>query len=250
MTARSEVLGVRFDAVTLEQAADRALELMETGGGACYICTPNPEILWRCRRNDALRAAVAGADLTLADGIGVVWASRALGAPVPERVTGFDFLLELLARFQGRAYLLGGRPGVAEDAAAAIRRRFPAVTVCGCHDGYFDESENDAVLERIRAASPELVLVCLGSPQQEIWMAANRDRLEGVGLMAGLGGCLDVLAGRTKRAPEGWIRLRLEWLYRLLREPWRFRRQLCLPAFVLAVLAEKIKKRGSKEPQV
>ena len=244
----SRVLGVRFDGVSLDQAGDRALELTAAGRGA-YVCTPNPEIVWNCRKNAALRAAVAGADLTLADGVGVVWASRALGCPVPERVAGYDFLLALLARFRGRLYLLGGRPGVAEDAAEAIRRKFPAVTVCGYRDGYFDEGENAVVAADIRAASPDFLMVCLGSPRQEIWMAENRDKLADVGLMAGLGGSLDVLAGRVKRAPEMWIRLRLEWLYRLLRQPGRFRRMLCLPAFVLAVLAEKIKKRGSDEPR-
>ncbi len=238
MTA--EVLGVRFDGVTVDQAVSRALALMETGRGA-YVCTPNPEIVWQCRGNAALRSAVAGADMTLADGVGIVWASRVLGCPVPERVAGYDFLLALLARFTGRVFLLGGRPGVAGEAGEAIRRRFPAVTVCGCLDGYFDD--DGPVLEAIRQAAPQLLLVCLGSPRQEIWMAAHQKDLN-VGLMAGLGGCLDVLSGRVRRAPEGWIRLHLEWLYRLLREPARFRRQMCLPAFVLAVLSEKIKKAG------
>lgn len=238
---KAEVLGVRYDGVTMAEAVDRALALIEAGRGA-YVCTPNPEIVWECGRNAALRAAVAGADLTLPDGIGIVWASRVLGCSVPERVTGYDFLLALLARFRGKLFLLGGRPGVAEDAAAAIERRFPAVTVCGRLSGYFDD--DGAVLAAIREAAPQLLLVCMGSPRQEIWMAANRDELRGVGLMAGLGGCLDVLSGRVRRAPDRWIRLHLEWLYRLLQEPGRFRRQLRLPAFVLAVLAERIKKPG------
>ena len=241
MTA--QILSVRFDGVTMDQAVDRALALL--GQGRCaYVCTPNPEIVWDCRKNAGLRAAIAGADMTLPDGVGIVWASRVLGCPVPERVTGYDFLLALLARFQGRLFLLGGKPGVAQEAAEAIARRFPAVTVCGCRSGYFDESENAAVLTAVEEAAPELLLVCMGSPRQEIWMAANRDRLPGVGLMAGLGGCLDVLSGRVRRAPEVWIRLRLEWLYRLLREPSRWKRQMRLPAFALAVLAERVRKTG------
>ena len=241
-----EVLGVSYDALTLDQAAERALALLAQRRSA-YVCTPNPEIVWQCRKNAALRAAVAGADLTLADGVGIVWAARVLGAPVPERVTGCDFLLALLARFEGRAYLLGGRPGVADEAAGAIERRFPRVTVCGCRDGYFDD--NGAVLADIRSAAPDLLLVCLGSPRQEIWMAENRAELS-VGLRAGLGGSLDVLSGRVKRAPEIWIRWKLEWLYRLVRQPSRLARQMRLPAFALAVLAERMKKeRGSGEPQ-
>lgn len=243
---KAEVLGVRFDAVTTAEAVDRALALLPERRGA-YVCTPNPEIVWRCRKDEALRAAIAGADMALPDGVGVVWAAKTLGSPVPERVAGYDFLLALLARFSGTVYLLGGAPGVAGDAAAAIERQFPAVTVCGCRDGYFDDDE--AVREDIRAAAPDLLLVCLGSPKQELWMQSSAGRLQ-VGLMAGLGGCLDVLSGRTKRAPEAWIRLKLEWLYRLLRQPRRIRRQLCLPAFMAAVLAEKYKKRrGSSEPQ-
>ena len=225
----------------MDQAVDRALTLPEQGRWA-YVCTPNPEIVWECRKDPALRAAIAGADMTLPDGVGIVWAGRVLGCPVPERVTGYDFLLALLARYRGRLFLLGGKPGVAQEAAGAIERQFPDVTVCGCMSGYFGPDENETVLAAIEKAAPELLLVCMGSPRQEIWMADNRDKLSGAGLMAGLGGCLDVLSGRVRRAPEVWIRLRVEWLYRLLQEPRRFRRQLRLPAFVLAVLAEKIKR--------
>ena len=243
---RSEVLGVQYDALTMAEAVDRALALMAQRRSA-YVCTPNPEIVWECRKNDALRAAIAGADMTLADGVGIVWAAGVLGAPAPERVTGYDFLLALLGRMEGSVYLLGGAPGVAEDAAAAIARQFPRVRVCGVRDGYFDD--NAAVLAEIRAAAPDFLMVCMGSPKQEIWMAENREALD-VGLMAGLGGCLDVLSGRLKRAPERWIRWKMEWLYRLVQQPARIKRQLRLPAFALAVLAEKRKKkRGSEEPR-
>ena len=238
MTA--EVLSVRFDGLTLDGAVDRALALMERRQDA-YVCTPNPEIVWLCRRDKDLRAAIGAADMTLADGVGIVWASRVLGCPVPERVTGYDFLLALLGRFRGRVFLLGGKPGVGAEAAAAIERMFPALTVCGCLDGYFDD--DGAAIEAVRGAGTDLLLVCMGSPRQELWMARNRGRLQ-VGLMAGLGGCLDVLSGRQRRAPERWIRLGLEWLYRLLHQPSRLGRQMRLPLFVLAVLAERIKKAG------
>lgn len=238
---KSEVLGVAYDGLTMDEAVGRALEMIQARRAA-YICTPNPEIVWACRKDGALKAAVAGADMTLPDGVGVVWAARVLGRAVPERVSGYDFLLALLARFEGRAYLLGGRPGVAERAAETIKRRFPAVTVAGCRDGYYEDG--GAVLEDIRRAEPDLILVCLGSPKQELWMAENKDRLSG-GLMIGLGGSLDVLAGDVPRAPEGWRRRGLEWLYRLLREPKRLRRQMRLPMFALWVLWRRIKEGGS-----
>ncbi len=238
---RSQVLGVAFDPVTMDQAVEWALSLIEEHRGA-YVCTPNPEIVWDCRRDKALATAIAGADMVLPDGVGVVWASRVLGCPVPERVTGYDFLLALLARFQGRLFLLGGKPGVAAAAAAAIEKQFPQLTVCGVMDGYGDVQAQRRAVEDM---TPDLVLVCLGSPRQELWMRENAGRLP-VGLMAGLGGCLDVLSGRAKRAPERWIRLNLEWLYRLLRDPRRLTRQIRLPLFALAVLARRIKKPGLK----
>ncbi len=238
----STVLGVRFDSVTMAQALDRALALAERGRCA-YICTANPEIVWAARKNEALGRALAEADMTLADGVGVVWASRQLGQPLPERVAGFDLMTALLEKTPGPVYLLGGKPGVAERAADAIARQYPAVTVAGLHDGYFDDPA--PILAEMSAAGPSLIFVCLGSPKQELFMLRARQVLP-AGLMIGLGGSLDVLAGDVPRAPERWRRRGLEWLYRLVRQPWRSKRILFLPLFVLDVL---IKKRGSKEPQ-
>ncbi|MCD7748543.1 MAG: WecB/TagA/CpsF family glycosyltransferase [Oscillospiraceae bacterium] len=233
---RASILGVDFDRVTTAEAVAWAMAEMRRQRCA-YVCTPNPEIVWACRRDKALRAAIAGADMTLADGVGIVWASQVLQCPVPERVSGYDFLLALLAKMEGRVFLLGGKPGVAEDAARRIQEQFPHVAVCGVHDGYF--SDEEPILEAIRSARPDLLLVCLGSPKQELWMEGHRGQLP-VGLMAGLGGCLDVLAGRKRRAPNIWIRLRLEWLYRLMQEPGRIKRQSRLPLFAAAVLKERM----------
>ena len=232
---RTDILGVGFDGYTMEQAVAWALEAMTRRDGA-YVCTPNPEIVWAARKDGALRTAINGADAVLADGVGVLWAAKRLKRPLPERVAGYDFLLALLARMEGRVFLLGGKPGVAEQAAQNIEKRFSGISVCGVRDGYFeDDGEIVRAVERER---PDLLLVCLGSPKQELWMARWAGKLP-VGLMAGLGGCLDVLAGRVKRAPEVWRRRKLEWLYRLLREPRRIKRQLCLPLYVAAVLAER-----------
>lgn len=235
---KAEILGVAFDGYTMAEAVSWALETMKAKKGA-YVCTPNPEILWSARKNEALGNAIRGADAVLPDGVGILWAAKQLNTPLPERVAGYDFLLALLERMEGRVFLLGGMPGVAEQAARTIENRFPKVTVCGCRDGYFEDDEE--IEEAVCRAAPELLVVCLGSPKQELWMAEHRGKLP-VGLMAGLGGSLDVLAGRVKRAPAGWIRLNLEWLYRLIQEPGRIKRQICLPRFVAAVLAERIKR--------
>jgi N-acetylglucosaminyldiphosphoundecaprenol N-acetyl-beta-D-mannosaminyltransferase len=233
---RTNVLGVGIDAVTRQQAVEQTLSVL-TQKQSAYICTPNPEILWLARKNPALQQALAGSFLTLADGVGVVWAAGYLKDPVPERVAGYDFLLALLAKLEGRVFLLGGEPGVAEKAAQIIEHTYPGVTVVGCENGFF--SENAPVLEKINRCCPDVLLVCLGAPKQELWMAENRQALR-VGVMVGLGGCLDVLAGRVRRAPTWWIDHKVEWLYRLLRQPKRLKRQIRLPLFVAAVLRQRM----------
>ena len=231
--SRTEVLGVGFDAVTVDEAVARAGELMARRGA--YVCTPNPEIVMAARRDPAVMDALNGADLVLADGTGVVWASKRLGRPLPQRVAGYDFLLAFMERFTGSVFILGGKPGAAEKAARTLTERFPGVEIAGCHDGYFtDERPLTAEIGQTR---PDLLLVCLGAPKQELWMASHRDLP--VGLMIGLGGSVDVLAGTVPRAPLRWRQRGLEWLYRLLRQPKRFFRQLSLVGFVWAVITGK-----------
>lgn len=232
---RSDVLGVGFDPFTTGEAVTRALAMIEARRGA-YVCTPNPEIVMLCRKDAAVRNAVNGADLVLADGVGIVWAAEKLGCPVPERVAGYDFLIALLEALRGSVFILGGKPGVAERAGEEIGRRFPHVTVAGTHDGYY--SDEPAVVETIRAACPDLLLVCLGAPKQEMFMARHARGLP-VGLMAGLGGSADVLAGKTRRAPEWFIKHGLEWLWRVATQPKRLKRAMLLPVFVSAVLQQR-----------
>ena len=230
---RTDVLGVGFDPVTMEEAVSRALKLMERRG--TYICTPNPEIVMLCRKDHGLVTAVNGADMVIPDGIGVVMASKALGRPLPERVAGYDLFTEILQRMEGTVYLLGGRPGIAEAAADEIEKRCPRVTVVGCRNGY--DPDEAAVIQDIEETRPGLLAVCLGAGKQERFMAAHRT--PAVGLMMGLGGALDVLAGNAKRAPACWRDRGFEWLWRLLREPRRIKRQICLPAFLLAVRKQR-----------
>ena len=231
--SRTEILGVGFDAVTVDEAADRALALMERRGA--YLCTPNPEIVMEARRDPEVMAAINGADLVLPDGVGIVWAAKRSGTPLPERVAGIDLLSVLLDRMSGSVFVLGGRPGAAEKAAENIAAAHPNVSVAGTHDGYFtDELALTAALGETR---PDLLLVCLGAPKQELWMAAHRELP--VGLMAGLGGAVDVLAGTAERAPLRWREHGLEWLYRLLRQPSRLKRQWRLLGFVREVIVRK-----------
>ncbi len=242
MTA--QVLGVSFDGLTMVQAVDKALTLAAEER-CSYVCTPNPEIVWAAQRDAGLRDAIAGADMTLADGVGVVWAARQLGAPLPERVTGCDLMTALLDKSTGPVYLLGGKPGVAERAADEIKARFPAVTVVGTHDGYFDDPS--PILAELAALSPRLIFVGMGSPKQELFMARAKKILPR-GLMAGVGGSLDVLAGDVPRAPESWRRHNIEWLYRLFHQPSRITRALKLPLFAGAVLIKKAGLRRAPKP--
>ena len=218
--------------------ADLAYALSYVGRGVCVVCTPNAEIAGRARRDTRLRDSIAGADLVLPDGDGVVLASRLAGCPIPERRTGVALALALLAAAEERGlrlYLLGGREECLRAAAERVKRAYPHITLCGQHNGYFNmnDVENDALIEDIVRARPDITLVCMGAPRQEIWMAENRHRLPH-GVYGGFGGVLDLLAGATHRAPQLWQRMRLEWLYRVLCQPGRIRRLWVIPPFLWA----------------
>ena len=240
------VLGLPFDALTLDEAADRADVLLLAGAGG-MIATVNPEILLRCRRDKEYSSAVRRADLILADGIGVVLASRILGTPLPERVTGADLTQRLLSRLAergGRVFLYGARPGVAQRAAARLETAFPGLAVCGTENGY--EAADSSVIQKVTQGQADLLLLGLGAPRQEKFMAQNRERLSAV--MIGVGGLLDVLSGDIPRAPESWRRGGMEWLYRLLREPRRFFRVVRLPCVLLLAVLERSKTGPRRVP--
>ena len=241
---RIDLLGVRFDALSLAGAAEAADGLARAGRGG-YIVTANPEILLRAREDERYRRAVNAGDLVLADGVGDLLVGRILGTPLPERVAGSDLtplLLERLAARGGSVFLYGGKPGVAARAGAEIAAAYPGLRIAGTENGYIsDESE---LFSRLREAKPDLLLVGLGVPRQELWMAEHRMGLSAV--MIGVGGFLDVLAGDLPRAPEAWRRAGLEWLFRLLRQPWRAKRMAKLPRVLLLAAGERIKNGAPK----
>ena len=231
------ILGVAFDALTLGEAEERADALLCSGAGG-YIVTANPEIVLRCREDAAYAAAVNGAKLVLADGVGDLCAARILGTPLPGRVAGADLVPRLLARLSergGSVFLYGARPGVAERAGESLQSACPGLRIAGTENGYI--SDETALLEALEREKPDLLLLGLGAPRQELWMAENRQRTPAV--MIGVGGLLDVFAGDIPRAPESWQRLGLEWLYRLLCEPRRFKRVIRLPKILLLALRER-----------
>ena len=243
---RIDLLGVGFDPLTLSGAVEAADRLVRAGRGG-YIVTANPEILLRTRKDEGYRRAVNAGDLVLADGVGDLLAGRILGTPLPERVTGSDLtplLLERLAARGGSVFLYGGKPGVARRAAEQLSAAYPGLRIAGAENGYI--SDESALLARLRGEKPDLLLVGLGAPRQELWMAEHREDLGAV--MIGVGGLMDVLAGDLPRAPEAWRRAGLEWLFRLLRQPGRIGRVARLPRVLTLAAAERIKNgapRGS-----
>ena len=236
---RLNIMGVGFDNVNMAEAMDKAQELMAKAG-AKYVVTPNAEIVYDAMHDGELCKLINDADLVLPDGAGVVLASKILKTPLKEKVAGVDFadnLLGVLAKTGGSAYLLGSKPGVAELAAEKMLQKHPGLTIAGMADGYFKDEA--AVVAKINAVKPDFLFVCLGAPKQERFMVNHRDELD-VKLMAGLGGSLDSFAGTVKRAPKWMIKLSLEWLYRLIKEPKRFKRMLRLPKFLWAVCLKRI----------
>ncbi|MDE7002896.1 MAG: WecB/TagA/CpsF family glycosyltransferase [Oscillospiraceae bacterium] len=239
---RVDVLGVAFDNVTPEEAADRALALLEEDGPH-LVATPNPEIVQRANKDRAFAEILAGADLVVPDGVGVIYAAKILGRPLKSRVPGIDLAAALMGRVAGtgkRLFLLGAAPGVAEQAAVNLRAAYPGLVVCGTHDGYFEE--DGPVIDAIRRAEADIVFVCLGAPKQEKWIAAHGEAA-GARLYLGLGGSLDVFAGKAERAPERFQRLGLEWLYRLLKEPSRIGRMAKLPLFLVSAAGARLRGR-------
>lgn len=235
-----DILGVNVDSITFADALDRAEALVKKDG-VSMIFTPNPEIVMCAKEDEELKNILNSADLCTADGIGVVYASKILGKPVPERVAGFDLvcaLLERLSKTGEEVFLFGAKPGVAEAAKTKMEEKYPGLVISGTHNGYFKPEDEAGIIEEINGSGAKLLLVCLGAPKQEKWIAQNRDRLN-ANLCMGVGGTLDVFAGTAKRAPEIFIRLNLEWAYRILKQPSRIGRFAALPKFIVEVLKNR-----------
>ena len=237
---KTNVLGVQYDNVTMAEALDTARALLQRPE-ASYCVTPNAEMAYEALHDESFRAILNGASLVLPDGAGVVLGAKILRTPLKEKVAGIDFaanLLGVLEETGGRLYLLGGKPGIAEQAAENMKKTHPKLCICGTADGYFKDEA--PIIEKINAARPDVLFVCLGAPKQELFMKDHLDALH-VKLMIGLGGSLDSFAGTVKRAPKWMIRCNLEWLYRLIKEPKRFGRMLRLPKYLFAVLGKRIR---------
>lgn len=247
------VLGVRVDRVSQAQALDRLMTIVaqRRASGDQLPCqqliTVNPEFVMAAQRDASFRQAINEAALVVADGVGVVWATRYLRAATPERITGVDTLVALARRCAEagyRLYLLGAAPGVAEKTALRLQSLAPGLQIAGTYAGTPAPAEEEAIIERVRAARADVLCVAYGAPAQDLWICRNLSRLP-VALAAGVGGAYDFISGHQRRAPRVMQRLGLEWLFRLYREPWRWRRMLALPRFALRVMLKGQKQHGN-----
>ncbi len=245
-----KILDIPFDNVTKKSAPELAFSRIAS---ACktVVVTPNAEIVQMCAEDESVKRAVCSADMILPDGEGVVLASRKLGTPLHEKVAGVEFGMECVRLAAERGYslfLLGGKEGVAKKAASELQKRFPALKIAGARNGYFsrETDENESVIAEINESRADILFVCLGAPVQEKWAAENRDKLSPL-LICCLGGSLDIYSGEAKRAPKLFIKLRLEWFWRLIKQPSRLGRMMKLPKFLHTVNKyKKLQKRGTK----
>ena len=239
------ILGVPVVPYTMDEAVTK-LTQDTLQNKRNFVVTANAEIIMIAQDDKEYKTLLSEtADLVLPDGAGTVWAGNYLGYSIPERVAGYDLYLRLLEEAASKklpVYFFGGKPGIAEEAAAEGKRRCPGLNVAGCRNGYFSAEEEADIIESINRSGAAMLFAALGAPKQEKWLAKYRDQLKPC-LLMGIGGSFDVLAGKMQRAPKWMQDARLEWLFRLMKQPSRFGRMLALPKFVFAVRNEKAKKK-------
>lgn len=242
------IFGIKILNTTLDEITNVIEDILK-GDTLHTIYTPNTEIVMVAKEDMKLKELINEGDIIIPDGIGLIYASKLKKKPLKERVTGFDTsmkLLDIANKNSYSIYLLGGKEGVAKIAAENIKISYPNIEIVGFHNGYFkgshiglkDEDEERNIVEEINKVKPDIIFVGLGFPGQELWIHSNKDIIKAK-IIIGNGGVMDILSGNAKRAPEIYQKLGLEWLYRLIKEPSRIKRQLVLPKFMLKVLFSK-----------
>lgn len=241
-----ELFGVKIHRLAMEQAVVAVAEFLRSGRGH-HVVTADTAMLVMAQRDTELRCIVNKASLVVADSVGVLWAARCLGHFLPERVAGVDLaerLCEYCAEKSLPVFFLGGAPGVAEEAAIRMARRYQGLRVVGTHHGFFQPEEEEKIVGNIATSGAKLLLVALGIPKQEKWIAHHLPKL-GVSAAIGVGGTLDVFSGRVSRAPVWARRCNLEWLYRVARDPRRIRKARLIPVLVWMTLSARLRGRGA-----
>lgn len=245
MASKIEILSIPIWNVTMDETRDYVFQWIDEGRAAS-IATANAEMLMKSKTDHELFHILKNADMVIPDGAGVLWAAEQQGKTFKERVTGFDLAYRLLQEATVRqtpVYLFGGAEGIVDKAVENCENKFGKLKLAGTHSGFFTADEERDIIRDIRESGARILLVALGVPKQEKWIKQHLPEL-GPCVCIGVGGTFDVLAGKSGRAPEWMQHNRLEWLYRLFKEPTRFKRMLALPKFVAAVRFEK---RSEKE---
>jgi N-acetylglucosaminyldiphosphoundecaprenol N-acetyl-beta-D-mannosaminyltransferase len=237
---RVPILDVGVDDVTYEEVLDRIGRWIDARS-LHQIATVNVEFIMAARRDAHFRQVLCQASLCVPDSFGVLWAARRLERPLRQRVAGVDLvgrIAERAAQRGWRVFLLGAQPGVAAKAATILADRYRGLKIAGCYAGSPRREEEETIVSMVRSARPDVLFVAYGAPRQDLWIARNQHKLK-VPVALGVGGAFDFIAGLTQRAPVWLQRLGLEWLHRLVREPWRLRRQLVIPHFMWLVLSRR-----------
>ena len=241
------ILGSPVNSLTMEETV-RVLSSAWSGDRqrVAHVVTANAEMLYHSSKDQELAEIIEAAEIVTADGAGVVLASRILGRPVPERVAGYDLMVECLkkaSRTSVPVYFLGAEPHILNKAVTNARVLFPGLNIVGSHHGYFRDGEDESIIAEISSLKPCLLLAAMGVPRQEKWIHLNKKKLPPCVAM-GVGGSFDVLAGKAQRAPLWMQRAGLEWFYRVIKEPYRLGRTAVLPAFLLAVLSQAARRKS------
>ena len=235
---RIQILGIPVDRITYKQWLALIDQWVKGGTRAHHVCTTNPEFMMIAQQDPIFANTLRRAALCLPDGVGLLWAAKAIGKSLPERVTGSDGtvrIAERAAKLGWKIFLLGAAPGIADKAAEVLVERYPNLQIAGIHAGSPRPDEEDEIVQMVNWSGADILLVAYGAPEQDKWIARNLNRLH-VSMAMGIGGSLDFIAGVVPRAPEWMQQLGLEWLYRLIQQPWRIRRMMRLPRFVIAVM--------------
>lgn len=230
-----------FDDLSMDELVGDAMSCTESGE-KCVVITPNAEIALLCKKDPELKRIINESRLVLPDGISVVLASKILGKEVKHKAAGIEFAQALcreMAKQGKRLFLFGAKPGIAEKAGERLKSEYPGLVIAGTRNGYFKPEEEAFIIEEINKSQSDALFVCLGAPKQEHFMDKYKNELN-VPVMAGLGGSVDVMAGEVRRAPKVFIKLGLEWFYRLVSDPKRIKRMIKLPLYLWDAFKWKI----------
>ncbi|WP_334302865.1 WecB/TagA/CpsF family glycosyltransferase [Tepidibacter aestuarii] len=245
---RINILGVPVHKVDMNEALNASSNFFDRDKKS-VIVTPNSEIVMMAKDDEKFLNIIKEADLVIPDGIGLVIASKIIKNPLTERVTGIDLMENILNYCNENnksIFILGGKPGVADKAVENIVKKYPNIKNSGAHHGYFKghhighegHDEEKEVIRKINEIKPDILFVAFGAPKQELWIQRYKDEVD-TSVFMGVGGSVDVYAGEVKRAPEVYQKFGLEWFYRLVKEPWRYKRMMLLPKFIVQVIVKK-----------